>query len=528
MVTGTYTPDRYNTDGVQTEFDITFEFENEDQIHVWVRNKTTNTYDPMEKPADYTVDGSKIITTIIWPDGYELIIKRILEQKQNTDYIENDNLPANRVEWDFDKVVMMVQQHEEMLSRAALLNEVSQYSGIKLPDPEDGYSLIWDDGDLHNARQFGTGSYAIKAFMETFLESLNQGGAQSNLGISDYIKTLLDDPDAANARATLMPNGLDDILDGTTYGKVKLSELSNGRIKQIIDSDGDTRVYIDESNQVHIDIAGIGIVVVDDTELKVLGRIRSRQEGPALFLDDYNDNFVWKIEEAGHDLGFKSSLDAEETWNDHLILWDNGLVQIYGNLKGNEGVGNSLKVETDEGYIDIGPKNADFCHMYTDAPRFLFNKEVRVDSGHIGSFDEDLILRTSGTNRITISNSNGDVTIHYGKLKIDKHGDSLELEDASGIVHTFGDTDSGETHGIVLRTHSNPADGEPIFVVESAGDSQRLRVEHNGLLSTSNSIKTGVTYQSSDGSEGVTDAFITADSPQRTVGVKDGIITSIT
>jgi len=29
MVTGTYTPDRYNTDGAQTIFDITFEFEKE-------------------------------------------------------------------------------------------------------------------------------------------------------------------------------------------------------------------------------------------------------------------------------------------------------------------------------------------------------------------------------------------------------------------------------------------------------------------------------------------------------------------
>jgi len=198
MLTGSYTPDRYNTDGAQTIFDITFEFEKEDNIHVWARNKTTDAESELTNPTDFSVNGATIVTVDVWPEGYEFIIKRILSETQNTDYIRNDSLPSEKVEVDFDDVVKMIQQHSETLSRIPQLKQSSEHSDIELDDPQDGYSLIWDGGKLKNARQFGSGSYAIKAFMEIFLESLNQGAAQSNLGISDFVKTLLDDASASD------------------------------------------------------------------------------------------------------------------------------------------------------------------------------------------------------------------------------------------------------------------------------------------------------------------------------------------
>jgi len=182
MVTGTYTPDRYNTNGAQTEFDITFEFTSEDHIHVWIRNKTTGISSELSNPTDFSVSGAEIITVDTWPAGYELIIKRVLVLKQNTDYIRNDPLPSDKVEWDFDKVVEMVQQHEEMFSRAALLGPASKYSDVGLPEPEDKYNLIWNAGKLINALRFGASDFAIQLFMATFLESLTQEAAVIALG----------------------------------------------------------------------------------------------------------------------------------------------------------------------------------------------------------------------------------------------------------------------------------------------------------------------------------------------------------
>jgi len=203
MVTGTYTPDRYNTNGAQTIFDITFEFEKEDNIHVWARNKTTDAESELTNPTDFSVNGATIVTVDTWPDGYEFIIKRILSETQNTDYIRNDSLPSEKVEIDFDDVVKMIQQHSETLSRIPQLKQSSEHSDIELDDPLDGYSLIWDGGKLKNARQFGSGSYAIKVFMETFFESSDIADAQGNLGISAFVKTLLNDADAGAFLTTL-------------------------------------------------------------------------------------------------------------------------------------------------------------------------------------------------------------------------------------------------------------------------------------------------------------------------------------
>ncbi|MCB9186856.1 MAG: hypothetical protein H6601_08930 [Flavobacteriales bacterium] len=43
--------------------------------------------------------------------------------------------------------------------------------------------------------------------------------------------------------------------------------------------------------------------------------------------------------------------------------------------------------------------------------------------------------------------------------------------------------------GIAVRTLVNPADGEPIFRVMSAGGAERLRVEHNGAVAMENTIR---------------------------------------
>lgn len=51
--------------------------------------------------------------------------------------------------------------------------------------------------------------------------------------------------------------------------------------------------------------------------------------------------------------------------------------------------------------------------------------------------------------------------------------------------------------GLSIRALTNPADTEPIFRVMSSGGSERLRVEHNGVVSTTNPISVGSTGQSS-------------------------------
>ena len=68
-----------------------------------------------------------------------------------------------------------------------------------------------------------------------------------------------------------------------------------------------------------------------------------------------------------------------------------------GNTRITEGVSNSLRAQTNSGYIDIGPQNTSHCHIRTDRSNFYFDKELQVNTGVVRSYDEDLNLNRAGS-----------------------------------------------------------------------------------------------------------------------------------
>lgn len=199
----------YACDGVTKIFPITFPFKEKD-IHVFIRNDATKIEDELLNPTDFIVDGANVVTTDLWESGYTLFIKRILALTQGTDYQPGDPLPANTLEQNIDELTMMVQQLQEQMNRALLLPETTSYASLEFPEPEDNFFLLWRSGKLVNTQHFQDSNFAIQSFMKTFLESLTLAKAQENLGlvepeesVSSFIKTLLNDADAATARRTL-------------------------------------------------------------------------------------------------------------------------------------------------------------------------------------------------------------------------------------------------------------------------------------------------------------------------------------
>ena len=116
-------------------------------------------------------------------------------------------------------------------------------------------------------------------------------------------------------------------------------------------------------------------------------------------------------------------------------------LHVNGSIRGNQS--GALRISTGNGWTDIGSKNSSFSHFYTDRGKYFFDKEIQVDTGYIGSYNENLSLRTAGTNRVTVLNSNGyvgigDTTPSY---KLDVQGQIR----AKSANHQFilYDTDSG-------------------------------------------------------------------------------------
>ncbi len=86
-----------------------------------------------------------------------------------------------------------------------------------------------------------------------------------------------------------------------------------------------------------------------------------------------------------------------------------------------------MRIGSPDGYLAFGPANAGWSHFVTNRPRFYFNTGVTVDSGNIGSYNENLSLQTSGTTQMTILNSNGNVgigTTAPGAYKLNVNGDT--------------------------------------------------------------------------------------------------------
>jgi hypothetical protein len=49
------------------------------------------------------------------------------------------------------------------------------------------------------------------------------------------------------------------------------------------------------------------------------------------------------------------------------------------NTQISEGSGNSVRVTTNYGYVELGPQNSAYCHFKTDLPEFYFNKGISVN-----------------------------------------------------------------------------------------------------------------------------------------------------
>ncbi len=67
--------------------------------------------------------------------------------------------------------------------------------------------------------------------------------------------------------------------------------------------------------------------------------------------------------------------------------------------------------------------------------------------------------------------------------------DLLVFQDADGSNYTLTGVDNAyDDTGVELRTVANPASGSPLFTVLSSGGSERLRVEHDGVVHTDNGL----------------------------------------
>lgn len=123
--------------------------------------------------------------------GETLVIRRVVEITQGTDYPEGGEFPAKAHEQALDKLTMIAHQHAERLDRSLQVPASDTATSLDLPNESTraGKFLAFD----------GSGNPIVAA-----------GTSADLTPVSAFMNTLLDDADAATARTTLQ--ALTDVL----------------------------------------------------------------------------------------------------------------------------------------------------------------------------------------------------------------------------------------------------------------------------------------------------------------------------
>ena len=88
-------------------------------------------------------------------------------------------------------------------------------------------------------------------------------------------------------------------------------------------------------------------------------------------------------------------------------------------------------------------------------------------------------------NTLSLTEAGTTTTVDLGAFD----GSFVDVENSNATVELTGSDSTYPDTGVALRTQTNPPNsGDAIFRVMSAGGSERLRVEHDGALATTNSL----------------------------------------
>jgi len=220
----------YAGNGSTTNFATVFRFLENSDVKVILTVDATAVETTQVLNTDYTLTGAgldaggTVVMTVAPPTGTTLTVKRDVPLTQGTDYIENDDFPAESHEDALDKLTMITQQIQEELDRSLKLSESQQSSGLTLPVPVTDRFLQWDvNGDLQNVDILLQGALAVSDFAKTYLDDLTAAATRTTLdamgrvssGVTDNLVTIDSSDDAKDSGVAIESIPLDAVGGGT-------------------------------------------------------------------------------------------------------------------------------------------------------------------------------------------------------------------------------------------------------------------------------------------------------------------------
>jgi len=179
----------YNGNGATTAFAFPYRFlVSADLVVTLVLADTTQVVKVLN--TDYTVTGAGddaggTVTMVVPPaTGQQLILVRDVPLTQETDYISGDPFPAESHETALDKLTMISQRLNNLISRSIRLSDADLLvSSTILPSPIANATLVWNATGTALVNGVGSGEFVgLSPYMEVVLGSVDAAEARANLG----------------------------------------------------------------------------------------------------------------------------------------------------------------------------------------------------------------------------------------------------------------------------------------------------------------------------------------------------------
>jgi hypothetical protein len=159
----------YTGNGSTTTFAIPFDFKDNDQVEVTLRDENVSpvTETLQVVTTNYTITGGDPGTNvemIVAPAATEkLLIKRVNPITQATDYLSTGPFPAESHEDALDKVTRLAQENAEAISRAPKLQVTTSQAETEFPEAVANFFIRYDSTGtfLETAALSGTNTYAF-------------------------------------------------------------------------------------------------------------------------------------------------------------------------------------------------------------------------------------------------------------------------------------------------------------------------------------------------------------------------------
>ena len=159
-----------------------------------------------------------------------------------------------------------------------------------------------------------------------------------------------------------------------------------------------------------------------------------------------------------------------------------GNVKIKGNLDVNNLTTDWNTLRTKHGYIDFGPNNASFAHIYTDRPRFIINKPLNLYGNDLENVKGANItgnLTVGGATKLKGANVDGILNVN-GEIKLKNN---LKLGANNGRQWIVHNPESGNM--FIAPSGSNNAenwDWSNQFVFKPDGTLQVKKLQIGNLM----------------------------------------------